>query len=302
VAAVLVAGLLAAAALAYMRQDATSPYAATLHQEQVVDVIFEDIVNGHDNAPADLTALGLPPAWARYAGDSFWAPHSVYHDPLYPRYAGRLTDANLARFLLTHPADIVSIGQRGADGALQLRVNYLGSYPPSAGHPAGTLENRVTVLTSLVQAIPAGLGLLWLLPLWAAMAAIAVWALRTARPAGWHRDAAFGIVTLVGCALAAFVPAAYFDGIEVTRHMLGASLATALAFVLSAMLLASMVSHGIAAGGAGDHASGAAAVPAPRQPEQAGQPGQARGTGPAGGTRPATAARDGQPGGAHAPA
>jgi hypothetical protein len=89
------------------------------------------------------------------------------------------------------------------------------------------------------------------------MTAIAAWALRTARPASWHRDAAFAIITLVGCARAAFVPAAHFAGIEVTRHMLGSNLATALAFVLSAMLLASMVSRGVAAGGAGDHAGGA---------------------------------------------
>jgi hypothetical protein len=269
-AAALVAGLLGAGAVAYAQHEAASPYAATMHQEQAVNVIFQDIVNGHDNAAADLQALGLPASWARYAGTSFWAPRSVYHDPLYPRYASRLTDGTVIRFLLAHPADLFSIGQRAANSALQLRVNYLGSYQPDAGHPAGTLENRVTVLTSLVQAIPAGLGLLWLLQLWAVMAAIAGWALRTARPApGWHRDAAFAIVLLTGCAVTAFIPAAYLDGLGITRHMLGSNLATALAFGLSAVLLASMVRHGIAAAGAGDHASGVAAVPAPRPPEQA---------------------------------
>lgn len=266
-AAGLVAGLLAVGTVAYLHQDATSPYAASLHQEQVVDVIFEDIVNGHDNATADLAALGLPASWASYAGDSFWAPRSVYHDPLYLRYVNRLTDANLARFLLTHPADAIAIGQRSANDALQLRVDYLGSYAPAAGHPSGSLENRVTVLTSLVQAIPAGLGLAWLLPLWAAMAAIGTWALRTARPsARWHRDAAYAICMLTGCAVAAFVPAAYFAGVETTRHMLGSNLATALAFALAAILLASMVRHGITAGGAGDHASSEALAAIPQQP------------------------------------
>ena len=252
-AAAVVAGLLVAGAVGYMRQDASSPYTATLHQEQVVDVIFSDIVDGHDNAAADLHALGLPASWAKYAGTNFWAPHSVYHDPLYPRYASKLTDGNLVRFLVTHPADVISIGQRAANGALQLRVDYLGNYQPDAGHPAGTLEDRVTVLTSLVQAIPAGLGLLWLLPLWAAMAAIAAWALRITRHApGWHRDAAFAIVALVGCAVAGFIPAGYFDGIEITRHMLGSNLATALAFVFAALLLASLVRRGIRSAAATD--------------------------------------------------
>ena len=265
-AATLMAGLLAAGAVGYARHEAGSPYAATMHQEQAVNVIFQDIVNGHDDATADLRALGLPASWARYAGTSFWAPRTVYHDPLYRRYAGRLTDGTVVGFLLTHPADLVSTGQRAADGALQLRVDYLGSYQPGSGHPAGALEDRVTVLTSLVQAIPAGLGLVWLLPLWAAMGAIAARALRTARHApAWHRDAAFVLALLIGCAITAFVPAAYLDGLGITRHMLGSNLATALGFVVAALLLGAMVRDGMAAGAAGDHAGPAEPVIVPRQ-------------------------------------
>ena len=271
-AATLVAGLLGAGAVAYAAHEAASPYADTMHQEQAVNVIFLDIVDGHDNAAADLHSLGLPASWAKYAGTSFWAPRSVYHDPLYPRYASRLTDGTVIRFLLTHPADLISIGQRAANGALQLRVNYLGSYQPGAGHPAGALENRVTALTSLVQAIPAGLGLLWLLPLWAAMAAIAWWALRTARHGpGWHRDAAFAIVLLTGCAITAFMPAAYLDGLGITRHMLGSNLATALAFVFAAILLASMVRCGVTSAAAADAAGSPQLAQIPPQPGPAGR-------------------------------
>lgn len=251
-AAGLVAGLLAVGAVAYVHQDTASPLGSLLHQEQAVDVIFTDIVTGHDNAVADLHALGLPASWARYAGGNFWSPHSAYHDPLYARYLPRLTDVNLTWFLLTHPADAISIGQQAANDALQLRVNYLGSYAPATGHPAGALENRVSVLSSIMQAIPAGLGLLWLLPLWAAMATLAAWALRTSRAAGWHHDCALAILMLTGCAFTAFIAAAYFDGVEVTRHMLGSNLAMALAFALSAILLSSMVRRGVAAG---DHES-----------------------------------------------
>jgi hypothetical protein len=283
-AACLVAGLLAVAAIAAAHQDSTSRYGLFLHQEQVVDVVFDDIVNGHDNAAADLHALGLPAAWSKYAGDGFWSTPSVYHDPLYPRYADRLTDTNLAHFLLTHPADLVSISQQSAEDALMLRVSYLGNYAPSAGHPVGTLENRITVLSSIVQAIPAGLGLFWLVPLWAGMVALALWTLRRTRAARWHRDASLGIVMLAGCAVAAFGPAAYFAGVETTRHMLGMNLATALACVLAGALFCSMIRSGIVSGGP----DGQAVTEVPRQadPRDAVTAGRMARTGPARHGRP----------------
>jgi hypothetical protein len=246
-AALLVAGLLGVAAFAYVHHDATNPYAQLLEREQVVDTIFEDIVTSHGAAAAaDLRELGLPARWVAYAGTDFWTSSSVANDPLFPRYASKLTDTSLVRFELTHPTLLVSIGQHAAQQALAFRVNYLGNYAPSAGHPPGALENRVDLLTSIVAAVPASLGLVWLLQLWAAMAIVATWALRAGRPtAPWHRDAALTILLLTGCAVAAFIPAAYLDGIEITRHMLGMNLATALACVLTATLLASMIRRGV---------------------------------------------------------
>jgi hypothetical protein len=230
-----------------VHEDVASPSTVALHQEQVVDVIFDDIVNGHDNARADLAALGLPASWAGYAGDSYWAAHTVAHDPLYPRYASRLTDANLARYYLTHPVRTMEIGQFAANYALALRVNYLGSYSPAAGHPPGALEHRVPVLDAVVDAIPGGVGLFWLLPLWAAMAALAWCSLRTSRQSmPGQRDAARAVLLLVGCSVAAFIPAAFFAGVETTRHMLGMNLATALACVLSSLLVGSTIRRGIA--------------------------------------------------------
>lgn len=59
-AAFAVAGIIAVPATAYWLWDNTSAYATQLHHEQAIDMIFRDIVNGHDNAHADLRALGLP--------------------------------------------------------------------------------------------------------------------------------------------------------------------------------------------------------------------------------------------------
>jgi membrane-associated protease RseP (regulator of RpoE activity) len=86
---------------AYAAWDASSSYGQRLQHIQAVDMIFTDIVGSHDHAAADLRALGLPASWARYAGHYFWERDSVRASPLFPRYAGRLTDTSIAHFLLT---------------------------------------------------------------------------------------------------------------------------------------------------------------------------------------------------------
>ena len=245
-AAVTVAALLAVMAAGYWFWDDTSRYAAHLHQEQAVNMIFEDIVNGHDNARADLRALGLPASWAKYAGDYYYKSVSVGNDPLFPRYQARLTDGTIMRFLLTHPSRLISIGQQAAILAQQYRISSLGDYPPSAGRPPGAVDSRVVVVTWLVRRLPHRLGLLWLLPLWTAMAAVATVALARRRDKAWHRDGAAAVLCLTGCAIVAFIPPAFFDGISTTRHMVGMNLGTALALAISIALTISMIRHGVA--------------------------------------------------------
>jgi hypothetical protein len=245
-AAVAAAGIVAAGTGIYWYWDSTSAHGAKLHHAQAVDMIFTDIVTSHDShAVADLRALGLPASWAGYAGHNYWYKVSARHDPLFPRYAAKLSDGNIAHFLLTHPGSILSVGQRAAVLAQQFRVTVLGSYAPSAGHPPGAIESRVAALTWLVHLLPPGLGLLWLVPLWAAMAAVAIAALALWRGGTWHRDGAVLVLCMTGCAAAAFIPPAYFAGISTTRHMVGMNLATALAFLVSAALAASLVNRGV---------------------------------------------------------
>jgi hypothetical protein len=257
-AAAAVAAALVLVTALYVNGDSESPFAATLHHEQAVDVIFQDIVNGHDNARADLHALGLPASWAKYAGTNAFTKLNARRDPLFRRYAGRLTEGTIARFLLTHPGRILAIGQRSATFALDFRVTYLGNYAPGSGHRPGALEHRVQVVSWLVRRIPARLGLWWLVPLWALMAAIAFGALRAERrsvrrgPAAprdgsgsWRRDGAVLVLCMTGCAIAAFIPAAYFDGISTTRHMIGMNLSTALAVPVSVALAVSMLGRAV---------------------------------------------------------
>jgi hypothetical protein len=243
-AAVLVAAILAVTTNSYLQWDKTSAYAAALHHEQAVDMIFQDIVNGHGNARAELRALGLPAQWARYAETDSWSNPTVRDDALYDRYSGQLTAGNIVHFLVTHPSRIASVGQAAAIQALRVRVRYLGSYAPSAGHPPGALESRVAVVSGLEQAIPAGLGLLALLPLWVAMIAIAIAAL-CLRGGYWRRAAAVVVLTMTGCAVAAFIPPAYFAGISLTRHLLGMNEATWLAVAVSVALIVSLLRQGV---------------------------------------------------------
>jgi type IV secretory pathway VirB2 component (pilin) len=240
-----VAALIAVTAAGYWLWDSTSRFAAHLHHEQAVNMIFEDIVNGHDNAAADLRALGLPASWAKYAGDYYWKRVSARNDPLFARYEARLTDGTIAGFLLTHPRRMASIGQQAAVFAQQYQLTSLGDYPPSAARPPGAVDARVAVVTWLVHRLPRGLGLLWLLPLWTAMAAVAAMTLSRRRGEPWHRDAAAAAACMTGCAIVAFVPPAFFDGISTTRHMVGMNLATALAFAISVALAASMIRRGV---------------------------------------------------------
>jgi hypothetical protein len=249
-AAVAVAAVLAVLAGAYGAWDSRTAYGQRLHHIQVVDMVFQDIVNGHDNARADLQALGLPVSWAKYGGTFYWDIRSVRTSPLHQRYEARFSDGNIARFLLTHPGRMVSIGQQAAQQAQLFRVTALGDYPPDAGHPPGAIESRVAVVTWLVHRLPPRLGLLWLIPLWCVMAAVAILALRR-RGRPWHRDGAMLVLCMTGCAIVAFVPPAYFAGISTSRHLVGMNLATALAFVLSVALAASMAAQRRAARRAG---------------------------------------------------
>jgi len=81
--------------------------------------------------------------------------------------------------------------------------------------------------------------------------------LRRPKLATWHHDAAVATIGLTGCAMVAFVPAAFFDGVETTRHMLGMNMATALAFSVCFTLLASLLRRGLRQEGTWGHSDAA---------------------------------------------
>jgi hypothetical protein len=247
-AAIAIAAVLAISAAGYQAWNVSSPYGKRTEPMRAVDTIFEHIVNRDDKTKAaDLRALGLPVSWAKYAGTYYWSGRSVRNDPLYPRYKPTLTDAHMALYFAAHPGQILSVGRQAASEGLRVRVTTLGDYPPSAGHPPGTLDSRVIVFSWLAQRLPPGPALLWLVLLWLAMTAAGLLALRRRRMP-WHRDAAVVVLCMTGCAFVAFFPPAYFDGISTARHMAVMNFALALAFAMSAVLAVSMIYHAVARG------------------------------------------------------
>jgi hypothetical protein len=99
----------------------------------------------------------------------------------------------------------------------------------------------VVVLTWLMHRLPRHLGLLWYIPLWTMMVLIAIAALFVPHGGAWRREGAVLVLCMTGCAIAAFIPVAYFDGISTTRHMAGMNMATALAVPISIALVISMI-------------------------------------------------------------
>jgi hypothetical protein len=121
-------------------------------------------------------------------------------------------------------------------------------YPISAGQPKGAYESRVVVVTWLIHQLPANLGLWLYVPLWIAMSGIGLIALYMGRARAWHRGGAVLVLCMTGCAFVAFIPPAYFAGISTPRHMVGANLATALAFTTSVALAISLIQQALTRG------------------------------------------------------
>ena len=235
-------------------------------------MIFTDIVTTRATAPARLRALGLRSAGPGTRATTTGTPRRSGRARSTPRYAGKLTDGNITHYLLAHPASILGVGQSAAIAAQRFRITTLGDYPVSAGHRKGAYESRVVVVTWLMHQLPPGLGLWWLVPLWLVMAGIAVVALAWGRARAWRRDGAVMVLCMIGCAMVAFIPPAYYAGISTTRHMVGMNLATSLAFVVAAGLAVSMIRqvltrpgrHAVVAAGPGAEQV-AAVSPGPRR-------------------------------------
>src|SRR5262249_46934704 len=93
---------------------------------------------------------------------------------------------------------------------------------------------------------PPGAGLWWLIPLWAAMAALAVGACRRPVRGPGLGGGAAPVLAWPGGPFAGFPPPPFSAGISPPRHMVGTTLATALALLISLARAVSLISHALA--------------------------------------------------------
>jgi hypothetical protein len=162
--------------------------------------------------------LGLPRAFGRYSGSTWWSADPIENDPAYLRYASRFTQAKLARYLIGHPGLAARIFARGAGPYLTFRETNLGSYPIGSGHAPGSQECRDCLLMGVSRAMR-WTGLAGVLAYWIACLAGAALLVRRSRPGDRRRGFALVALVLTGCAVIQYVTAVYGEGNEVIKHM-----------------------------------------------------------------------------------
>lgn len=162
--------------------------------------------------------LGLPRAFGRYSGSTWWSAHPIENDPAYPRYASRFTQANLARYLTGHPGLAARIFASGAGPYLTFRNTNLGSYPIGSGHAPRSQECRDCLLMDVSRAMR-WTGLAGVLAYWGACLAGAALLVRRSRPGDRRRGFALAALVLTGCTVIQYVTAVYGEGNEVIKHM-----------------------------------------------------------------------------------
>ncbi|GAB3486125.1 hypothetical protein [Amycolatopsis cihanbeyliensis] len=188
--------------------------------------IFHNILDGDHDTEADLAYLGLPPSYARYIGTEWWGPVVAKRDPTYPEYRAQISRRNVARYYLEHPGRTVEILHEGARDLLTARPDNLGSFGEDAGMPPKAQEYRVPVWSGLLGLV-APLGLFFLVPVWALVAAGALRAWRA------RRDLAVVTLFVLGSALGQFLVAALGEGIEGVKHQVIALFCTVLAVIMA---------------------------------------------------------------------
>ncbi|MGW2396406.1 glycan biosynthesis hexose transferase WsfD [Kitasatospora sp. NPDC001664] len=194
------------------------------------EVIFVGIMGKSPDPAKDAVELGLPADFGQYAGLNWWGEKAAQKDPRWPEVRDRITYANIAGYLAEHPGVALRIARGGLDDFAAARPDNLGSYPVSAGKPAGAQEHRLALYTGFLRTLGGG----WVLGLQAALALAGAGWLRRSR--GNPRRQAFlaMMICLAGATATQFVTAMYGEAIENTKHLIFGIFATGLAFVLAA--------------------------------------------------------------------
>ena len=188
-----------------------------LRQQSLYNLVFFELLPRSPAPESDLTALGLDPSLARYAGTSAYSEGTAFSDPTFrEELLARTGYGAVARLYASRPDRLWSALRRASADALTLRPRDLGNFAREAGFPPGSKSRRFSAWSRLRErATPAGL--------WVAALLLGSFAISAAgyRSASWQgRRSREGIALLATMAAIAFVIAAAADGhMEMARHL-----------------------------------------------------------------------------------
>ncbi|MFJ3876439.1 hypothetical protein ACIPW5_03140 [Streptomyces sp. NPDC090077] len=194
------------------------------------EMIFVGIMGKSPDPAKDAVELGFPADFGQYAGLNWWGEKAPQKDPRWPEVKEHVTYANIGGYLAEHPGVALRIARGGLDDFAASRPDNLGSYPVSAGKPAGAQEHRLTLYTGFLRTLGGG----WVLGLQFALAVAGSWWLRRSPDNPRRRAFLAMMICLGGATLTQFVTAMYGEAIENTKHLIFGIFATGLAFVMAA--------------------------------------------------------------------
>ena len=186
-------------------------------QANTYGMIFSGILTESKNPAADLRALGLDPALARYAGSGAWSTVTDFPEMAASGALGRVNTFAVLRFYLLRPARMWRRLHTALAKAASLRLSGYGNFEPSAGLPPKTLSNAFTVWRNFHEYVLAPMGK-WIFFALAAWPLFAAWRwFRVRLPL--HRRRIELTALLPVCALAALCSAVFGDAFDAVKHM-----------------------------------------------------------------------------------
>ncbi|WP_455680671.1 glycan biosynthesis hexose transferase WsfD [Streptomyces roseus] len=192
---------------------------ARLEDTRAYNQAFLGILGNSSDPHRDSEDLGLPPTFAAYAGQSWWAHPTALENPSWPTHARSISTTSIRTYLLGHPGQALNLVSRSAKDLLSFRPAQTGTYPREVGAPPRSADCRWCAVSAIGQifaprALPA---LLLYLSVCGLLAAVFVRALPKRHPA-WQFGAAAGFLTAL--ATVSFASATLSDPLESTKAMI----------------------------------------------------------------------------------
>ena len=129
-----------------------------MNQGNLYNAVFSGLLVVSPNPAADLSEIGLDPAWAAYTGHDYYEPGSPAQDPAFARvFYGRINYTRVLAFYAEHPARVWAAVELTAPKAFLTRPLNLGNYEADAGLAPHTLSRRFAAWSELrARVTPAG--------------------------------------------------------------------------------------------------------------------------------------------------